>query len=122
MIALADSTEINAFVIDAERVIHGKDAGAIFNGAQFDEVWTNPQHVTTCASYWETCYRCPVRVLPHIWEPLFIDATIREFPEGLSFGYRPGAGKKRIAIFEPNTNVVKTSTRKSTPYLIERST
>lgn len=35
----------NAFVIDAERVVHGKPAGSIFNGACFDEVWTNPQHV-----------------------------------------------------------------------------
>lgn len=98
----------NAFVIDAERVIHGKGAGAIFNGACFDEIWTNPQHVATCASYWETCYRCPVRVLPHIWEPLFVDAAAKEFPEGLVFGYQPGQQAKRLAIFEPNINIVKT--------------
>lgn len=100
----------NAFVIDAERVIHGKPAGAIFNGARFNEVWTNPQHVRTCASYWETCYRCPVRVLPHIWDSTFIDAAIAEFPVGLTFGYRPGPGKKRVGIFEPNSNIVKTCT------------
>jgi hypothetical protein len=98
----------NAFVIDAERIIHGKEAGAIFNGARFDEIWTTPQHVRTCASYWETCYRCPVRVLPHIWEPLFVDAAVKEFPEGLKFGYQPGRAAKRIAIFEPNINIVKT--------------
>lgn len=98
----------NAFVIDAERMLHGKPAGAIFNGARFDEVWTTPQHVRTCASYWEACYRCPVRVLPHIWEPLFVDAATREFPEGLAFGYEPGRPKKRIAILEPNIGIVKT--------------
>lgn len=103
----------NAFVIDAERVIHGKESGSIFNGAQFDEVWTNPQHVPTCASYWETCYRAPVRVLPHIWEPLFLDVAAKELADiGLSWGYkrRVGAQKARIAVIEPNINIVKTST------------
>lgn len=100
----------NAYVIDNERVIHGKPSGSIFNGTRFDEVWTNPQHVPTCASYWETMYRCPVRVLPHIWEPVFLEATIREFPPDLAFGYQPGRVKKQVAIFEPNHNVVKTCT------------
>jgi hypothetical protein len=100
----------NAYVIDNERVIHNKSAGAIFNGSRFDEVWTNPQHMRTCASYWETCYRCPVRCLPHIWEPTFIDAAIREFPETLHFGYQPGPSRKRVGIFEPNFNIVKTCT------------
>ncbi len=99
----------NAYVIDAERVIHGKPAGSIFNGTVFDEVWTNQQHVSTCASYWETLYRAPVRVLPHIWEPLFVDAAAREMTEGLVFGYQPRPGPKRIGIFEPNINIIKTS-------------
>lgn len=98
----------NAFIIDSERVIHGKDPGSIFNGSRFDEIWTNAQHVHTCSSYWETCYRCPVRVLPHIWEPTFLEAAIREFPEGMKFGYQPKPGPKRISIFEPNINIVKT--------------
>lgn len=98
----------NAYVIDTERVIHGKAAGAIFNGARFDEVWTNAQHARTCGSYWELTYRCPVRVMPHLWDPFFVDATVREFPPGLKFGYLPGRDQKRIGIFEPNVNIVKT--------------
>jgi hypothetical protein len=100
----------NAYVIDTERVIHGKPAGSIFNGGRFDEVWTNPQHVDTCASYWETMYRCPVRVLPHIWDPCFVNATLAQFPPGLVFGYQPGRAKKRVATFEPNSNIVKSCT------------
>ena len=100
----------NAFVIDAERVIHGKAPGSIFAGACFDEVWTNPQHARTCASYWETCYRAPVRVVPHIWEPTFLEAAVAEFPEALAFGYQPGRPAKRAVIFEPNINIVKTCT------------
>lgn len=98
----------NAFVIDAERTIHGLPSGSIFNGSRFDEVWTNPQHVATCAAYWETCYRAPVRVLPHIWEPLFLERAVSEFPADLSWGYRPAPGGKRVAIFEPNIDIVKT--------------
>lgn len=100
----------NAFVIDAERIIHDKPAGSIFNGARFDAVWTNAQHVDTCASYWETMYRCPVRVVPHIWDPCFVRMTSREFPPGLVYGYEPGRAKKRVATFEPNSNIVKTAT------------
>lgn len=99
----------NAFVIDGERMIHGKPCGGIFNGARFDEIWTIPQHMTTCASYWETMYRAPVRCMPHVWEPLFLDAAIKEFPAGCVFGYKPGARPKRIGIFEPNLNMVKTA-------------
>lgn len=105
----------NAYVIDNERMIHGKESGAIFNGAKFDAVWTNAQHVRTCRSLWETGYRAPVRVLPHIWEPLFVDKTIREFPAGLTFGYKPGSHRKRVGVFEPNINLVKTCV---TPLLV----
>jgi hypothetical protein len=98
----------NAFVIDSERAIHAKASGSIFNGSCFDAVWTTPQHMRTCASYWETCYRAPVRVVPHIWEPTFVDAAVAEMPEGMTFGYQPGTDKRRISVFEPNINIVKT--------------
>ncbi len=102
----------NDFVIDMERVIFKQSPGYLFQRVGFDEVWTIPQHEKTCRSYWEVMERCAVKVLPHIWSPLFIDKTIAELPENLSFGYQvslttPPAPKK-IAILEPNVNVVKT--------------
>ena len=98
----------NAFVIDVERIIHEKSSGSIFNGSKFDRVWTNAQHAPTCAGYWETCYRCPVEVLPHLWEPVFVDKTIVEMGTEAHFGYIAGSTKKRVSVFEPNINVVKT--------------
>lgn len=98
----------NAFVIDAERVIHGKPPGSVVNGARFDEVWTNAQHVETCSSFWAATYRCPVRVLPHVWSPTFVERAVSEFPLGLAWGWRPREGKQRVAVFEPNANIVKT--------------
>lgn len=96
----------NALVIDAERAIHDKPAGAIFNGAVFDEVWTTAQHIDTCGPYWEALYRCPVRVLPHVWVPDFVDEAGKALPHGGR--YQQGRAKKRVMILEPNINLVKT--------------
>lgn len=96
------------FPIDAERAIHDKPSGAIFNGARFDEIWTTTQHTEVCGDYWRICYRAPVRVLPHIWHPAFVDQMVNMFPRTMRAGYVPGRAKKRIAIFEPNINLVKT--------------
>jgi hypothetical protein len=98
----------NAYVIDTERVIHEGTAGSIMNGTKFDEVWTNKQHMHTCAGYWQSLYRCPVRAVPHIWDPMFIHLAQQEMPLNLSFQYKPGRAPKRIAILEPNINIVKT--------------
>jgi hypothetical protein len=78
--------------------------------SHFDEVWTNPQHEHTCKSYWEVLYKSPVYVLPHIWTPHFLDIQARELEScGIRFGYKCSKKQKRIAMFEPNMNVVKSS-------------
>lgn len=101
----------NDFVIDMERVIFNRPSGYLFQQAGFDEVWTLPHHAHTCRSYWAVMERCPVKVLPYIWTPLFLNKTIKELPEGLHYGYQPDLNtppaKKKIAILEPNVNVVK---------------
>ena len=55
--------------------------------------------------------------MPAIWSPVFCDQVIKRLKEqhNLEFGYRPGAGAKRIASFEANMDIVKTS---FTPILI----
>jgi hypothetical protein len=100
----------NALAIDAERAMRDESVGSIFNGARFDEIWTTTQHTATCGAYWEISHRCPVRVLPHIWDPCFVDALAADCRKvGLTTGYQPGRAKKRIAIFEPNINLIKTA-------------
>lgn len=98
----------NAYVIDTERVIHRQPSGSIMNGTRFDEIWTNEQHMHTCGQYWEVLNRCPVRSLPHIWSPLFVNMARAEMKQGVSFQYQPGRMPRRIAILEPNINIVKT--------------
>jgi hypothetical protein len=108
----------NDYIMDVERICFGLSPGPIFDNTYYDEIWTQPQHENTCRHFWEIGLRAPVRVMPHIWSPLFIDRAIRTLERdepGAHFGYQPRDGGKRIAIFEPNLNVVKTFV---TPLLI----
>ena len=98
----------NSFIMDQETTLFNRDSMRVFDGAEVDEVWTLPHHEKTCRSYWEVMHRCPVHVLPYIWSPMFVDKTITNIPQGGQFSYQPSKGKKRITIFEPNLNVVKT--------------
>ncbi|MDE2357460.1 MAG: DUF2827 family protein, partial [Alphaproteobacteria bacterium] len=74
------------------------------------EVWTNPQHMKTCAGLFASTYRAPVVELPHLWAPHFVTQSLmRDSETAALWGYRPGPGPKRVGVFEPNINVVKTT-------------
>lgn len=98
----------NDFVIDMERCLFDRPSGTMFNGLKYDAVWTLPHHEHTCRSYFEIMHRAPVHVLPYIWSPMFLQKSIEALPNPSDFYYQPNSGKKRVAIFEPNLNVVKT--------------
>jgi hypothetical protein len=78
-----------------------------------DEVWLLPKDAAL-APMMRVLHRCDVHVVPYIWSPQFIERRVREVAgHGLHFGYcprLPGAGWLRVAVFEPNISVVKTST------------
>lgn len=101
----------NDYVIAVETMTFGRDQWQPNpHRVTFDELWTNPQHVHTCKSYWESVYKAPVHVLPHIWAPYFIEAALAANPElRQKWGYRNHGSAKRVAIFEPNINVVKST-------------
>lgn len=107
----------NDYVMDMENVVFNRNAGRFFNGSTFDAVWMIPQHENTCRSYFSIMYRCESYVVPAIWAPTFCDIVIQHLKEkhGIEFGYKPKSGAKRVANFEPNTDVVKTC---FTPVLI----
>lgn len=88
-----------------------------------DEIWLVPKDAAF-APMMRTLHRCDVYEAPFIWHPHFIETRVREVAEqtGLRYGYRgrnvdaDGASASlRVAIFEPNISVVKTS---SIPMLI----
>ncbi|MDB5830111.1 MAG: hypothetical protein JWQ73_4331 [Variovorax sp.] len=86
------------------------------NTDRCDEVWLLPEYAEF-APMMRTLNRCPAYVAPYIWQPHFLEQRIEEVAKvtGIRYGYRPRAlesGKKkgfRVAIFEPNISVAKTS-------------
>ncbi|QQC67310.1 DUF2827 domain-containing protein [Paraburkholderia ginsengisoli] len=98
----------NDYVIDIERMVFDKSSGLLLTGAPYHEVWTLPEYETTCVPYFRSTFRCPVRVMPHLWSPLVLEREAARLPEGVSFGYRPGRRRWRAGIFEPNICMVKT--------------
>ncbi|WP_042301224.1 DUF2827 domain-containing protein [Paraburkholderia kururiensis] len=87
-----------------------------------DEVWYLPKDAAY-APMLRTLQRCEAYEIPYIWHPTFIEHRIREVAEqGFQYGYTPTQsavmGERsglRIAIFEPNISVVKSS---SIPMLV----
>ncbi|KVW83263.1 DUF2827 domain-containing protein [Burkholderia ubonensis] len=78
----------------------------LFINPHFDEVWAIPQVATSSLSYLQTIRHCPGRVVPFVWDPIFITERARAFGEQST--YRPsGVPAKRITVMEPNFDVVK---------------
>ncbi|TCP92122.1 uncharacterized protein DUF2827 [Cricetibacter osteomyelitidis] len=103
----------NDFVTDVENFLFDRPAGRIFNGALFDAIWLIPQNENTCSAYFSIMYRCESYVVPAIWSPLFCDKVIAKIKNqyNLTFGYQPNTTEKgkRVACFEPNLIMTKTS-------------
>ncbi|WP_322009331.1 DUF2827 domain-containing protein [Paraburkholderia sp. J12] len=100
----------NDYVIDVERMTFDLPNALLISGAPYHEVWTLPQYEHSCAPYYSSAMRVPVRIVPHIWSPLVLDRAIgRDAQTQASFGYLPGRRRWRAGIFEPNICMVKTS-------------
>jgi hypothetical protein len=97
------------YVIDIERMIFDQPHGLLISGAPYHEVWTLPEYENTCVPYYASTFRCPVRIMPHLWSPMMLDREAARLPDGLSFGYQPGRQRWRAGMFEPNICMVKTS-------------
>ena len=99
----------NHYIISLENILFNLNrGGGDFDGAQLDGVWTLPHHANTCLDFFEVINKAPVEVLPYIWNALFIQHMIETNYLTDKFGYK-AKDKHKIAIFEPNINIVKTS-------------
>jgi hypothetical protein len=101
----------NSFAAQAELPIFARE-GTAFTVTPADEIWTLPQHMKTSASMLRTVSRAPVLEVPHIWSPFFLEKQVATLAAaGHRFGFDPArAGAAwRVAIFEPNISVVKSS-------------
>ncbi|WP_028229673.1 DUF2827 domain-containing protein [Paraburkholderia ferrariae] len=109
------------FVALAEPVVFNKQSTAL-RPDRCDEVWYLPKD-EAFAPMLRTIHRCDAHAVPFIWSPQFLEARAKEVAEtGYRYGYvpreaSPDAARSgwRVAIFEPNISVVKTS---SIPMLV----
>lgn len=99
----------NDYVIDNERMVFDQPNALLISGAPYDAVWTLAEYERTCAPYFATTFRAPVRMVPHLWSPTILEREAARLPEGMHFGYRRGLSRWRVGIFEPNICMVKTS-------------
>jgi hypothetical protein len=76
-----------------------------------DEIWLLPKD-ESLVPFQRVLHRCPVHIAPYLWHPRFLEQRIAQIGEtGLRFGWQGDASPTglRVAIFEPNISVVKTS-------------
>lgn len=99
----------NEYVMGIERAMFGKPAALMHDDGKFDAIWTLPQYADVATDYFAIITRAPVRILPHLWTPLFVDLGAAGLPDTARFGYRPGRAQWRVCVFEPNVSMVKTS-------------
>lgn len=99
----------NDYVIDIERMIFDKPHGLLISGAPYHEIWTLPEYEATCVPYFASAFRAPVRMVPHLWSPMVLERAMARAPDSLPFAYVPGRQRWRVAVFEPNICMVKTS-------------
>mgnify|MGYP003973135365 CR=1 FL=1 len=100
----------NKYVFNLEAMLVDRKYMSNRDNIIFDEIWTTPQHVNTCKSFLKYDYNCEdFYVMPHIWSSEFVDYYFNK--NNISkkdIGYS-SSKKKRISVFEPNINIVKTS-------------
>jgi len=98
----------NDYVIDIERMVFNLQHAMLITGSPYDEVWTLPEYEVSCKPYFETLFRAPVKLMPHLWSPVVLEREAAKL-QGVEFGYQPGRRRWRVGIFEPNVCMVKTS-------------
>lgn len=99
----------NTYVIDVERALFAQAPAGLWDRRRRDAVWTLPQYRRSCRAYLQINARCPVRELPHLWSPFFLQRACAGLAAGSQFAYAPGRRRWRLCAFEPNLCIVKTA-------------
>jgi len=99
----------NEYFIDVERSIYSRPHAGLCSRKVYDAIWTLPQYKDCCADYFSLNTRAPVKIVPHLWSPLFLEMGLAKLPSGVRFGYQPERKHWRVCVFEPNLCMVKTS-------------
>ena len=95
------------YVVVLESVLFGRSMwpDGVYMNRHYDEIWVVPQVANNSLSFIQILRRCPAKVVPFIWEPRWLDASVAQLPHAAC--YQPGRPAKRLAVMEPNMDVVK---------------
>jgi hypothetical protein len=89
-----------------EAMIFGRRmCDTLFINQQYDALWVIPQVVETSANFFEILRRRAVCQVPFVWDPICLAERTRDLP--YQGEYRPRQGPRRLAIMEPNIDVLK---------------
>lgn len=82
------------------------------NSGTVSAIWFS-KHFFGDRYFFETVYEAPTMIAPYVWDPRFIENSIKQYEQknNRSPLYQPsGKTEKRLSCFEPNLNIVKNST------------
>lgn len=79
---------------------------SLFINRGYDEVWAIPQIAPSSLPFLQSLRRCPGRVVPFVWDPMFLTERTRSLPGHGEYRPRSQSGK-RLTVMEPNQDVVK---------------
>ncbi|MFP3559877.1 DUF2827 family protein, partial [Paraburkholderia sp. SIMBA_049] len=80
----------NDYVIDIERMMFDLPHGMLVSGTPYSAIWTLPAFERTCASYYASALRAPVRAMQHLWSPALLERSMAGAQAAPAFGYVPG--------------------------------
>lgn len=96
-----------------EKVLFGTSPAGIYPRRQYDAVWYSP-HYERDRHFHEVRYDCAARPAAYIWDPRFLQHHIRQLqakdPNYPGTYVSRGRTARRVAVMEPNINLVKTCT------------
>ncbi len=98
----------NSMAMNFEALASGMGHGEIVSSVPFDAVWITPQHWTMNRASCALTRSPVVRQVPHIWEPIFIEARARAAGRSPFFKDDRPNEALRLGVLEPNVNVLKT--------------
>ncbi len=98
----------NAMVMNFEALASGMLHGENVSAVPFDAVWITPQHWTMNRASCRLTRSAVVEPVPHIWEPIFIEARARATRRNPFYKADRPDRALRVGILEPNVNVLKT--------------
>ena len=95
-----------------EHLLFDKPTNNVYSRKKnYDAIWLSPHIYPTNKDLFEVIYDCPAYEAPFVWSPKFLEQDVEILKASMKISglYETKEKEKRVSVFEPNLNVVKTS-------------